>query len=94
MRKFRSFGETNLKYRIFSKTNFERNEKKEKEWWQISNNFFFSRPILTGSVGVRGNKLIFNFGLNRRGTDNTMTKRKRTNDLQNMTQKAKDRGTW
>jgi hypothetical protein len=38
MLKYRSFGETNLKYGIFSKTNFERNErKKEKKWWQISN---------------------------------------------------------
>ena len=88
MRKLRSFGEMNLKYGIFSKT-----KKKKKSDGKFLN-FFFSRPILTGSVGVRGNKLIFNFGLNQRGTDNTMTKRKRTNDLQNMTQKAKDRGTW
>jgi hypothetical protein len=29
MRKYRSFGETNLKYGIFSKANFERNEKKK-----------------------------------------------------------------
>jgi hypothetical protein len=38
MRKYRSFGKTNLKYVIFSKTNFERNEKKKKKKWrQISN---------------------------------------------------------
>jgi hypothetical protein len=30
MRKYRSFGETNLKYAIFSKTNFERNGGGEK----------------------------------------------------------------
>jgi hypothetical protein len=29
--KYRSFGETNLKYGIFSKTNFERNEKGKKK---------------------------------------------------------------
>jgi hypothetical protein len=31
MRKYRSFGKTNLKYAIFSKTNLERNEKKERK---------------------------------------------------------------
>ena len=36
MQKYLSFGETNLKYRIFSKTNFEWTEGK-KSWRQISN---------------------------------------------------------
>jgi hypothetical protein len=53
--KYRSFGETNLKYGILSET------KKKKVTANFQQNFF-SRLILT--VGrVRGNKLIFNFGL-------------------------------
>ena len=59
MRKYRSFGETNLKNRIFSKTNFERNEKRDDK--------FPIKKFQSGDfdrVGrVRGNKLIFNFGL-------------------------------
>jgi hypothetical protein len=31
MRKYRSFGETNLKYGIFSKTNFQRSGKKKEK---------------------------------------------------------------
>jgi len=31
MRKYRSFGETNLKYGVLSITNFERNEKKKEK---------------------------------------------------------------
>jgi hypothetical protein len=64
MRKYRSFGETNLKYGIFSKTNFKRNEKKEKK---KSDGKFPIKKIQSADfdrVGrVRGNKLIFNFGL-------------------------------
>ena len=63
MRKYQSFCETNLKYGIFSKTNFERNKKKKKKkCQQISNQKFQSSDY--DRVGrVRGNKLIFNFGL-------------------------------
>jgi hypothetical protein len=61
MRKYRSFGETNLKYGIFSKTNFQRNEKKK------SDDKFPIKKYQSADfdrVGrVRGNKLIFNFGL-------------------------------
>ena len=61
MQKYRSFGETNLKYGIFSKTNFERNERKK------SDGKFPIKKIQAADfdrVGrVRGNKLIFNFGL-------------------------------
>ena len=61
MRKYRSFGETNLKYGIFSKANFERNERKK------SDGKFPIKKIQSSDfdrVGrVRGNKLIFNFGL-------------------------------
>jgi hypothetical protein len=31
MQKYRSFGETNLKYGIFSKPNFEPNEKRKEK---------------------------------------------------------------
>jgi hypothetical protein len=37
MRKYRSFGETNLKYGIFSKTNFERSGKKKEK--KVTANF-------------------------------------------------------
>jgi hypothetical protein len=60
MRKYRSFGEANLKYGIFSKTNFERNErKKEKK----SDSKFPMKKIQSADfdrVGwVRGNKIYF-----------------------------------
>jgi hypothetical protein len=60
--KYRSFGETNLKYGIFSKTNFERNEKGKKK---KSDGKFPIKKIKSADfdgVGrIRGNKLIFNF---------------------------------
>ena len=62
--KYRSFGETNLKYGIFSKTNFERNEKRKEK--KSDNKFPINKFQLADfdRVGqVRGNKLIFNFGL-------------------------------
>jgi hypothetical protein len=37
MRKYQSFGKTNLKYGIFSKANFERNEKEKKK--KVTANF-------------------------------------------------------
>jgi hypothetical protein len=52
MRKYQSFGKTNLKYGIFSKTNFERNEKKSDSKFPMKKLVDFDR------VGrVRGNKL-------------------------------------
>ena len=64
MRKYRSFGETNLKYGIFSKTNFERNRKKKE---RKSDGKFPIKKFQSADfdiVGrIRGNTLIFNFGL-------------------------------
>ena len=62
MRKYLSFGETNLKYRIFSKANFERNEKKKKSDGKFPIKKFQS-PDFDRVGQVRGNKLIFNFDL-------------------------------
>ena len=62
MRKYRSFGKTNIKYGIFSKTNFERNKIKKKSDDKFPIKQFQLADI--DRVGrVRGNKLIFNFGL-------------------------------
>jgi hypothetical protein len=56
MRKYRSFGETNLKYGIFSKTK----KKKSDDKFPIKK---FQSADFDRVGRVRGNKLIFNFGL-------------------------------
>jgi hypothetical protein len=60
MLKYRSFGETNLKYGIFSKTNFERNERKNDGKFPIKK---IQLANFDRVSQVRGNTLIFNFGL-------------------------------
>jgi hypothetical protein len=59
MRKYRSFGEMNLKYGIFSKTNFQQNGKKSDGKFSIKK---FQSADFDRVGRVRGNKLIFNFG--------------------------------
>jgi hypothetical protein len=55
MRKYRSFGETNLKYGIFRKTTFERNEEEKSDGKFPIQHF---QSVDFGTVGrVRGNKL-------------------------------------
>jgi hypothetical protein len=59
MRKYRSFGETNLKYGIFSKANFERNEKKKSNG-KFPINFFLSADFDRVGRG-KGKQTYFSF---------------------------------